>query len=234
MNSFRSIFTTLAFASMPLVILGCATAAKTTFEYREPDPIVISNEATVDDEFENVWDKLVRQLAKGFYVVNNIEKDSRLINVSFATSNPEEYVDCGETFRTFTQGSKVENLTYEVAASSSYKEGGGMDVATGMNAIIHHVDRSTSLEGRINIYIAPNENRTDISVNVRYIVSIQVSGQTTAENSAGKIVQSQLLQITQPAPISFNTNQSNKTAEGMSCVSKGVLEREILAMAGSS
>ena len=169
MKSCRSIFTNLVIASVPLVMLGCATAAKTTFDYREPEQTAIGNEVAVDEEFENVWNRLVGQLAKGYFVVNNIEKDSRLINVSFATSDPESYIDCGESSRTFTQGKKVENFNYKVAESAS-----------------------------------------------------------------GKIMQSQPIQTPQPAPIGFNTNQPNKDAEGISCVSKGVLEQEILAMAVSS
>jgi len=80
--------------------------------------------------------------------------------------------------------------------------------------------------------VAPSEDQTDVSVNVRYILTIIASGQQTQENSAGKIMASQ------PFPadtitIAFNTNQPNKSTEGISCFSKGVLEREILAMAQS-
>lgn len=239
MNSYRTILTSLVVAIAALSLHGCATPAKSTVDYSPPEPIVVPNELTVDDKFDEVWDRLVGRLAKGFFVVNNIEKESRLINVSFATTDPEDYIDCGETFRTFTQYKKNSaSVNYRVAEDSSFKWGGGMD-ASGMNAIVHYVDRSTSLEGRINIYVAPKENGTNVSVNVRYILTIRLSGTTNTEHSTGRVIQSQPLQAPQPDTVSFNTNQPVKSADElaadeMACVSKGVLEQQILDMAVST
>ena len=102
---------------------GCATPATNTFEYIESSPIEVQNEALFQDDFEAVWSRLVRQLATGFFIVNNIEKESRLINVSFSSANPEDYIDCGITNRTFVRGKAVEKLEYYVAADSEYKYG---------------------------------------------------------------------------------------------------------------
>lgn len=67
----------------------------------------------------------MKQLAKSFFVVNNIEKESRLINVSFSTETPEKYINCGRTTRTFKLGDEVLTTSYDVAADSSYKFGHG-------------------------------------------------------------------------------------------------------------
>lgn len=210
---------------------GCATAATNTFDYQEHESSTVVNEAMIARPFEDVWNGLVRQLAKGYFVVNNIEKESRLINVSFSTPNPEQYIDCGETTRTFTQGKSKLTDTYEVAADSSYKYGNGVD-PSGTMAIIGYVYRTTSLEGRINVYVAPKGEQTDVSVNVRYILSVIAAGQETQENAAGKIMASKPI-LANTTTISFNSNQPNKSANGISCFSKGVLERDILAMAQS-
>jgi len=230
MANHRGLLALCVLVCVPPFIQGCATAATGTLDYRPPEQSVITNEATVDKRFEAVWSDLVRQLAKGYFVVNNIEKESRLINVSFSTTNPEDYIDCGVSNRVFSQGSTIVNTSYNVAGDSSYKYGGGID-STGANAIIHYVDRTTSLEGRINIYVAPDETMTDVSVNVRYILTIRISGRTNAENASGVVMRSQPIQEPALTPISFNTNQPNKDAEGISCISKGVLENEILTMA---
>ena len=210
-------------------LYGCATPATSTFDYQDKAAVRVENEITVDKPFEDVWSGLVRQLAKGFFVINNIEKESRLINVSFSTTSPEDYIDCGRTLRTFTKGKENIEYDYEVAADSSYKYGAGTS-ADGVFTLVGYVDRDTSLEGRINIYIAPNDQITEVTVNTRYILTLSTRGQITSENIYGQAVQSQVLPNSSDT-ISFNTNQPNKSQEGISCFSKGLLETEILEMA---
>ncbi len=212
-----------------LGLYGCATPATSTFDYRDKPPTKVENEIVVNRAFEKVWNGLVRQLAKGYFVVNNIEKESRLINVSFSTTSPEEYIDCGRTMRTFTRGKEEAEYDYEVAADSSYKYGAGK-TTDGVFSLVGYVDRDTSLEGRINIYIAPNDQITEVTVNIRYILTLSTSGQLTYVNMYGKAAQSQALPHSSDT-ISFNTNQPNKSQEGISCFSKGLLEAEILEMA---
>lgn len=210
-------------------LYGCATPATSTFDYQDRAAVRVENEITVDKPFEDVWSGLVRQLAKGYFVINNIEKESRLINVSFSTTSPEDYIDCGRSHRTFTKGKENIEYDYEVAADSSYKYGAGMS-ANGALTLVGYVDRDTSLEGRINIYIAPNKQSTEVTVNSRYILTLATSGQITAENLYGQVVESQAIPHSSSI-ISFNTNQPNKSKEGIACFSKGVLETEILEMA---
>ena len=171
----------------------------------------------------------MRSLAKSFFVVNNIEKESRLINVSFSTNSPEKYIDCGSTARTFTLGDEKQNYYYEVAADSSYKYGAGKS-QNGAFSLVGYVDRTTKLEGRINIYVAPKDERTEVTVNTRYILTLSTGGRITAVNMYGQIVESKSL-TPSSSDISFNTNQPNKSKEGIVCFSKGILEAEILEMA---
>jgi hypothetical protein len=214
-----------------LIILlnGCATQAFSTAHYNEKESIRINNEAVVNKSFESVWSDLVKNLAKSFFDVNNIEKDSRLINVSFSTDVPEKYIDCGNTTRTFSQGSEKLNYNYDVAKDSAYKYGAGRS-NDGSLAFVGHVKRSTNLEGRINIYVAPNGENTEVSVNTRYILTMLINGSVNTENANGYVVSSQPI-VQPPSIISFNTNKSNKSNEGVSCFANGVLETEILKMA---
>jgi hypothetical protein len=208
---------------------GCATPATNTYDYRASELVRVENEVTIQREFETVWSDLVRQLAKGFYVVNNIEKESRLINVSFTSSTPEDYLNCGVMKRTFQRGKETETIEYNVAADSTYRYGRGKD-PTGVNAIVGTVERKTSLDGRMNIYVAPSDIGTQVSVNVRYVLTMNTSG---VENAIGIYDQVVASQPIPPGSIthSFNTNQPNQNAEGISCFSKGVLENEVLMMA---
>jgi len=221
--------TTIAF-----VLGGCITYATSTFNYEDGGGARVKNETVVNKPFEDVWNGLVKRLAKSFFIINNIEKASRLINVSYSTDSPEEYIDCGNTTRTFTHGDDNLEFHYEVAADSFYKYATGdpskNEWLTGEPHFVGYVERSTNLEGRINIYIAPKEQKTDVAVNTRYILTITTSGQITRENVYGNVVESNAL-TPSSSVISFNTNQPNKSNEGISCFSKGVLEAEILEMA---
>jgi hypothetical protein len=92
-----------------IFITGCATQGVSTYKYTDNAPIQINNELVVSKPQSQVWDILVKELSKSFYVINNIDKESRIINVSFSSNAPSEYVDCGKTHRTYTQGDKTGN-----------------------------------------------------------------------------------------------------------------------------
>ena len=95
------------------------------------------------------------------------------------------------------------------------------------------MDRSTALEGRMNIYVALKESVTDVTVNTRYILTLTTSGIFASENIFGQAGPSEMIPRSS-STISFNTNQPNKSQDGISCFSKGVLETEILEMAIST
>src|SRR3972149_6139198 len=79
-----------------------------TEKYIDNSPIQVSNEIVVSRPQSEVWDILVKELSKSFYVINNIDKESRIIKVSFSSNNPSEYIDCGKAYRTYAQGKKTE------------------------------------------------------------------------------------------------------------------------------
>src|SRR5690349_12455540 len=89
------------------LLSACATPGTSTFKYTEPAPnAAINNEKIVSKPFSDTWDILVRELAKSFFVINNIDKASRIINLSFSTQQPKEYVNCGKSVREFKYGGK--------------------------------------------------------------------------------------------------------------------------------
>ena len=114
---------------------------------------------------------------------------------------------------------------------SAYKYGAGTS-NNGVFALVSNVKRSTKLEGRINIYVAPKSENTEVSVNTRYIFTTIVSSRVNTENSRGQIIYSAPI-TPSPTTVSFNTNKPNKSDEGVSCFSSGVLESEVLKMANT-
>ncbi len=217
------------------VVSGCATQGRSTFNYLEPVPLQIKNEMVVAKPYTQVWDGLVKQLSKSFYVINNIDKESRIINVSFSTNSPSDYADCGRMHRTYSQGGKTEEFDYDSAGPSEFKAATERQPSKQFAYYILF-RRETSLEGRCNIYVAPDENdsgKTIVTVNTRYIWTVKVKGRVEAVNVKGYVVDGA------PIPeesnsIIFNTNQPGQYIPSKGpkivCTDKGKLEDEILQM----
>lgn len=208
---------------------GCAKNGTSTFKYTPPKEYKIENEVLIDKGYSVVWDELVRELSKSFFTINNIDKNSRIINVSFYANNPGRYVDCGHSYRSTSRGDEHREYDYEVASSSNYVlEDRGLDYFE--DEI--HVDRRTSLEGKMNIYLAPEgENKTLLSVNVRYILSTDGTFRGVRKHISGNVVDSRQLDSFHLVD-SFSSKERyiRKEANGPDfiCEPKGVLEKEIL------
>src|SRR4030095_2984850 len=144
------------------MITGCATPGTSTLSYAPPQTSTkIQNEVIVSKPFEAVWDSFVRELAKSFYVINNLDKQSRVINLSFSTNTPEEYVDCGIITRTYSRGNHRRTYKYQVASTSAYIVAG----STGVNNKLPQTavfSRQLFLEGLVNIYVAPEDQNTRV------------------------------------------------------------------------
>ena len=210
-----------------LFLSGCIAPAKVALDYTPPVQKEIKNEIGVTAGFEATWSKLIRGMSKSFYVINNIDKESRLINISFSTSkNISDYVDCGTSDRRFSLGRISKNTTYQVAGKSEY-----LYPSTAGGHYYFKVFRHPSLEGRSNIYVAPDGNGTRISVNTRYIWAVSSWNEgyfyDALEGSTRKLVISKRKGGTS-SPISFNTNSVGGDGSDTSCVSTGKFESEIL------
>ncbi|WP_156326586.1 hypothetical protein [Pseudomonas sp. NBRC 111127] len=189
-------------------LVGCATSS---MDYSPPTPAAVPNTRSVSTDFEKSWDQLVRQLSSDFFVINNIDKSSRLINVSFSTSRPSEYVDCGSTLRKFSNARGEQVYNYVTADSAKF-------AVTNQNAAFN-VSRETKLEGRVNIYVAPGKGGTDISVNTKYVFTVNAKifgfdGSPVTVN---------------PTTIDFST-KSPYTSPDLTCYARGTLESRILDM----
>src|SRR3546814_13771527 len=88
---------------MAAILLTAGCAAQADLNYRKPTQPSLTNSRTVNAGFEETWYRLVRNLSSEFFVINNIEKASRIINVSFQTDAPERYVDSAFTHCPYTR-----------------------------------------------------------------------------------------------------------------------------------
>jgi hypothetical protein len=213
---------------------GCATQGVNSFSYTPGELSAVKNEKTVARPQAVVWDELVRELSKSFFVINNIERESRIINVSFNSNSPAEYVDCGRTHRTYTEGDKREDFDYAVAERTTYKIAGDKQPHPAMRSYAV-INREPTLEGRANIYVAPDATdlgKTVVSVNTRYILSVRVRGEGIVQHAQGNIINRTHLPEQNQSHI-FNTNKASTTTGGavsVVCAGLGRLETDILKM----
>ena len=207
--------------SVVLMVYGCAKVPietpKNDFNYTPPKKYTIKNKEVINDKFEKVWNRLISNLTEKYFVINNVEKASRIINVSFSTNEPSNFIDCGETLRTieFEESGKLEEFRYKVSRNGATWKS---MAPVGRVMITWIAERVTSLQGRINIYVAPKSGKTEITVNTRYIFK---SGATVSSLATGR-------KKTELNPdVIFNTNGTGKF-KFLRCRSIGVIESDII------
>lgn len=232
---------TLKFSVLVMVLLftGCATKGTNLVDYNAPEELSIENKIVVNKNFDAVWDTLISNISASFFVINNIDKNSRLINISMTSNSPEEFIDCGRSNRTFSFQKETTNYSYLVAKDSFYKyAGSGGQYNQG--PAVHHVNRKTALETRINIYVAPEgDERTNVAVNARYVFTTTTSGKTVYYDVMGMPYPTEYNLPVDSNNASFSTQETyrvNASAPGeepvyLQCKSKGELEAQLLRLA---
>ncbi|VVE82660.1 hypothetical protein PSP31120_03709 [Pandoraea sputorum] len=189
---------------------GCASSTAT---YDAPVAQRVESTSTVDAKFDATWDRLVKNLASDFFVINNIDKNSRLLNISFSADKPSEYIDCGVSHRTFKNVRGESTYAYQTADSSTY-------TATNSSNVAYNVRRQTRVDGRVNVYVAPEGDKTSVSVNAKYVLTIDMAA---APLGGG-------LRDAAKMTADLSTKQPYMGAD-FSCVSRGVIERRIIEAA---
>jgi hypothetical protein len=204
-----ALFLTTAF------IVGCA--GKVDYVRPSIQSAALSNSKIVDRPRDAVWNASVPALGKRFFVINNLDKSSGLINLSYS-GDPEKYVDCGRV------SSYVQNLqgerTYSFAGSAAQQTYEVMN-----SNRLFSIDRKMSLEGRVNlIFEEVGPSQTRVTANTRYVLNRQQTVRSVGNDA------SQTLSHT----ISFNFGGGasfppNSNGQAVECMSTGALEGEILS-----
>ena len=200
-------------------ISGCSTSMNYTppLEVRESTTVILR------DPFEAAWTNSVRGLGGSIFVMNNIVKDSKIINLSYI-GDPEKYVDCGHIAISVSEG--IGTTTYqfpEARRSVQFK------LARGFNTSI--IDRDMSLEARINILFEEvDKNETSVKVIVRYMVT-RTGTQTVTDHFNNRTSTVPL----PPLSLSFNTGESAsvKGESSLTCRATGEMEKALITLLAS-
>jgi hypothetical protein len=232
MNRFKVII----LCSLLPMLASCASPGLSTLSYLPPQQQEFKNSVVSESSFEEVWSGLVRELSKSFFVINNVEKPSRIINLSFSLDGDiSEYVDCGRSKREFKSHEEERTYDYAVSSPSDYKFTDGLVFQNYWHRI-WAVKRGAELTGRINVFVAPSEGGTEVAANVRYIVEFSQSGRfylthVRAPNRPDPYMAQEEMPVS-TAKISFNTGSVGKSdaSPPVVCASTGALEKSILEL----
>ena len=143
--------------------------------YKEPtcDNNNDSYSIILDKGYDEVWSSLIGYLASTFFAIDNLEKASGLITLTFGASNPSEFVTGGIL-------SLIDVTNDEQRVRCDY---------------IDYFSLPT-LNGRMNINVVKmSENKTQVNIHARYIVTDAFGTYVFETNSC--------CPFKAPAPISF-------------------------------
>jgi hypothetical protein len=191
-------------------IVGCSSISYFPPESRS----VKENTVTLPVARDSFWKQFVSQLSSEFFVINNLDKETGLINVSYS-GDPEKFVDCGRI-----KLSSEENDFPASRGAQRYQQWAGWKV--------FRIDRQMQLDGRMNIIVHELDSKnTQLTVNTRYILNRRM----TTTDSSGQMVGSNNDTAT------FNYGQDGTFPSvgddnaPLVCRSTGALERQIIATA---
>lgn len=190
---------------------GCGSTTTYMPPLIEPSMAIYS--VTVPGSRDDVWAKAVPVLGKRFFVINNMDRSSGFMNVSY-TGDPEQYVDCG-TIKTGFQNLAGDRV-YEFPASRQTQKFQLLHPTKGL----FDVERTMALDGRINLVFEDAvAGQTRVTATAKYVLtkSLRVPARNYSASDT----------------ISFNsggaaTFPSADDAQGTRCVATGVLEKEVL------
>lgn len=200
----------LSLAALSLV--GCAT---TNANYVEPTTKVTSGfTKKIAKPKDEVWDSSIVQLGQRFFVINNLEKASGLLSVSYS-GRPESFTDCGIVT---VENKGAEPLTLPAATADVTYQRMMPSPPYGIMVPVQ-VHRQMRLAGRMNImFQTVDNNETLVTIATRYVM--------TRSSSANGLRAS-----TDDATFNGNEVGAFPIADGnptIKCVATGDLERQVL------
>jgi hypothetical protein len=203
----------MAAVAATCLLAGCAGKV----DYIRPNTQTVgSNVKVIDKPRDAVWNAAVPELGKRFFVINNLDKSSGLINISYS-GDPEKYIDCGR-ITSYVKNARGER-TYNfpgAKAQQSYEV---------MTNLLFFVDRRMSLDGRVNlIFEEVSPTQTRVTASTRYVVKKDITvrdveGRTRSASDS----------------LSFNTGGSaafpaQPDGRATECAATGAIERDILSV----
>ena len=149
----------LSYFAVIALLLSCAAEREKLKEnvgkYVPPniDDSNFKNSIVTEKNFDETWTSLIDFVSDSFFKIENLEKDSGLLTLSFGSNDAANFIDCGDfEYTLFFTGEEFKGSYIDYAKS-------------GLLAV---------LEAKMNINIQKIDNEsTKISINTNYTYSTQ-------------------------------------------------------------
>lgn len=208
----------LALAVVMLAGAGCAGNIQTTIT--PPRDYALDNSRTFNASYDQVWNAAISSVGESFFVLENIEKDSGIMSITFSSNSPDSYIDCGLVTDSGTRfGGRKHTLSFPGAASSVQR----VLIVDGQDS---PTLREIALSGKINLIFKKLSNSsTDVKVNTRYIVDLKNHVTYYIAAGFGTIRRTETI----ANQLAFTANETGTMPNGgMQCKSMFTLEQQIL------
>lgn len=199
------------------VIIGCSS--KINSNYSQPNEYTESTTRIFNASYDKVWKAAVDSIGKSFFVLENIEKDSGIMSLSFSSKNPSDFIDCGTTVDSGKLHGKDYSLSYSNTDTHLMKW-------LTLNDIPVQCARGLKFNGKSNIIVNKiSTDKTSVNVNTRYIVALTYTCSLPYQVGFNTFYKEQSVNY----EMVFTGNERGTFEQGgMSCVSKKTLEKNIL------
>ncbi|KXW57114.1 hypothetical protein FEMY_23700 [Ferrovum myxofaciens] len=196
-----------------LTLTGCAGSV----DYVQPNlDKKVSNEKIINLSRDQVWNSTIPALSKKFFVINNLDKSSGLINISYS-GDPEKYIDCGQISSHLPNihGDRID--TFPAAISNKRLQ-------VMVNGHLINEVRKVELNGKVSLSFEElSPSKTKVTVNTHYIVRRQIT--FYSPSSGVPISNTDTIEFNSDSLASFPAVNDGRATE---CVGTGLLENEIL------
>lgn len=200
-----------------LVLVSVSACVRTQIDYDPPTARSIVNTKTINKSREAVWNEAIPALGREFFTINNLDKSSGLINISYS-GDPSAYIDCGQVIVKTTRGSELDTKAFPAATQNK-------TYLFQHDTIKIFTELRMVLDGRVNlIFESLSPNRTLVSAHSKYVVTREMASTLDGKN-LGRTKDT----------VTFNSGNRGvfptyDNSGQTECVSNGNLERDILSV----
>ena len=195
-----------------LSVTGCSQMT-----YSPPTvPAKTSNSITIAQPRDAFWPAFTAALKAGPYPVKNVDDDKGVINLSYS-GDPEKFLDCGE----------IAGQSYGQASQSPAARANQTFQVILTTFSVYTLTRQLSLDSNVDVSVkAIDPQRTTVAVNTGYVLN---------RKTALKVDEYEIRGVADS--IAFNGDGAGvfekvfPDDEPPTCRSRGVMEKEILAIA---
>lgn len=204
-----------------LQLMACAHLEVTPHyapEIRPSNPVSL----VVDKPFDRAWDEFIRRISQGFFDIQQVSKESRLISLTVDERRVPDFVTCGRV----DYEVNGERWAFDPARDADF-----VRTSFGRETVVAH--RTSGYVGRINIFVAPEGSKTVFEVNGTFELVMSQSGHAYVKNLIGDVTDAEHWGDLE-AHFRLTTARADEQDLGrvrIRCQSSGVWEDEILRLA---